>query len=131
MDADGLLGMIPAMATKKSKRGRKSDPSSTSGKIRALLKTGMKVKDIAAELKCTPALVYNVKARESAGSRPTATEPTRAAKTARASKAPKVARSDLSDLSGILLSLQAGEKDRVKIRKALEKIQSVIAAALS
>ena len=56
------------MATKTpGRRGRQNDPNSTSGKIRTLLNTGMSASDLAKKLKCTPALVYNVKARMGGG----------------------------------------------------------------
>jgi len=55
------------MAAKKSKRGRKSDPSSKSGQIRELLNQGMKPMDIVKKLKCTAPLVYNVRARMNGG----------------------------------------------------------------
>lgn len=54
-----LRPMTPAPA----KRGRKPDASSKSGKIRALLASGMSAAEIAKKVGCTPALVYNVKAK--------------------------------------------------------------------
>jgi hypothetical protein len=114
------------MATKKSKRGRKPNPSSKSGQIRELLKSGMKPMDIAKQLECAPALVYNVKARETGGI------PTKAApKLAKAASTTMASAGGLSGLGDILAAVQSGEKDRIKMRRALEQIQAVIASALS
>jgi hypothetical protein len=112
------------MATKK--RGRKSDPSSTSGKIRDLLKQGMKPMDIAKKLKCAPPLVYNVRARLAGGPKKKA-----AAKKAKVGRPPKSASTNLGDLSSILAAVQGSEKERKQMRKALERIQAVIAEALA
>tara|TARA_R110002111_G_C5840613_1_gene358801 strand:+ start:225 stop:590 length:366 start_codon:yes stop_codon:yes gene_type:complete len=111
------------MATKK--RGRKSDPSSTSGKIRDLLKQGVKPMDIAKKLNCAPPLVYNVRARMAGGP---AKKSVTKAKVGRPAKA---AVGDLGDLGGILAAVQNGEKDRIRMRRALEQIQSVITSALA
>src|SRR5262245_16990801 len=68
-----LLAPAPAtlhnltMPNIRKNRGRTLDASSKSGQIRGLLKTGMKPMDIAKKLSCTPALVYNVKARVAGG----------------------------------------------------------------
>jgi transposase-like protein len=108
------------MAETKKKRGRRPDASSKSGQIRELLKTGMSASDIAKKLDCTPALVYNVKARvsgKSGGAR-------RGRPSGRVS-------SGLDGLSGILDAVKNGERERAQLRGTLERIQAVIAEALA
>jgi hypothetical protein len=58
-----------ANSSSRPTRGRPVDPNSTSGKIRALLGTGMALGDIAKKLGCPQSLVYAVKAREAGGGR--------------------------------------------------------------
>lgn len=115
------------MATKKKskKRGRKPDASSKSGKIRELLKTGMKPADIAKKVGCTPALVYNVKARASGGA--TKTRSKKAGRKAPASRTKAVAG---DDLDAVLTAVKQSEQDRVALRRALERIESIVADAL-
>ena len=113
------------MATKKSKRGRKPDASSKSGKIRELLKTGMKPADIAKKVGCTPALVYNVKAKAGGGGR-------KKRGPGRPKAANAKAASNAGDgLSAILAAVKGSEQDRVRMRSALKKIQAVVADALA
>ena len=112
------------MATKKSKRGRKPDASSKSGKIRELLTTGMKPADIAKKVGCTPALVYNVKAKAGGGTKKRGPgRPRKAAKSAASGSAG-------DGLDAILAAVLGSEQDRVRMRSALEKIQAVVADAL-
>lgn len=110
------------MASKKKsrpgKRGRKPNPASKSGKIRDLLKTGMKPADIAKKVGCTPALVYNVKARESGGG-----------KTRKASKR-SAAPTNLSGIDDVLAAVRTSQQESLRMRRALEKIQAVLAEAL-
>lgn len=103
------------------KRGRKPDANSTSGKIRELLKTDMSVADIAKKLGCTPALVYNVKARVAGGGK----------KRGRG-RAPKAGKggAGLDGIAGIVAAVQSSERERAHLRAALEKIQAVIADVL-
>lgn len=103
------------------KRGRQPDASSKSGQIRTLLGTGMSASDISKKLGCTPALVYNVKARMGGGTKKRG--PGRPPK-AKASSAPSMASMD--GLAGILSAVQGAERERVKLRGALEKIQTVL-----
>jgi hypothetical protein len=119
----GAIAHDAGMATKK--RGRKSDPSSTSGKIRDLLKQGMKPMDIARRLKCAPPLVYNVRTRLASGPKK------KVATKAKVGRPAKPAASNLGDLGGILAAVQGNEKDRQQMRKALERIQAVVADALA
>ena len=75
-------------ATKKgAKRGPKPDASSKSGKIRELLKAGVKPMEIAKQVGCTPGLVYNVRSQANGGSG-------RKRKAAASKKAKAVARSE-------------------------------------
>ncbi len=102
------------------RRGRQPDPNSTSGKAREMLKTSMAVSDIAKKLGCTPALVYNVKARM--GGRGARRRPGRPAKAASATR--------LNGLAGVLEVVQNSERQRVRLRTAIERIQAMVAGAL-
>jgi transposase len=106
------------------RRGRQPDANSKSGKIRELLGTGMSASDIAKKLGCTPALVYNVKARLAGGGGS-------GAKRRGPGRPAKAAASNLTGLDGILDAVKNSEKDRSRMRAALEKIQAVIADALA
>ena len=110
------------MAAKKT-RARKLDASSKSGQIRELLKTGMTPMDIAKKLSCTPALVYNVKARLAGG--PKKRGPGRPPK-AKAGRATGV-----DGLDGLLTAVRTVEKERNEMRAVLEKLQAVLSAALA
>lgn len=111
------------MPTTSKKRGRKPDASSKSGKIRELLKTGMSAGDIAKKLGCTPALVYNVRARlggakkRSPGRKP-------------ASATSHAATSQLEGLSGLLDAVKAAEQERASLRNALVRMQQIVSEAL-
>ncbi len=114
--------MTPAPA----KRGRQPDASSKSGQIRTLLATGMSAADIAKKVGCTPALVYNVKAKQGGAKK---REPGRPAKTQ--STKTKATTSASAGLDGILAAVRGAEQERIQLRSALEQIQSVIASALA
>ncbi len=103
-------------------RGRQPDANSKSGKIRSLLATGMSAGDIAKKVGCTPALVYNVKARMGGGG---------ASK--RGPGRPRVATTVAghNGLAGILDAVKNTERERAQLRSALERIQAVIADALA
>jgi len=109
------------MAAKKT-RARKLDASSKSGQIRELLKTGMTPMDIAKKLSCTPALVYNVKARLSG---PTKRGPGRPPKAKGSSAA------GVDGLGDILAAVRGVEKERNEMRAVLEKLQALLTTALS
>jgi hypothetical protein len=117
------LGMSEA----KKKRGRQPDASSKSGQIRELLGTGMAVGEIAKKVGCTPALVYNVKAR-AAGGGAKKRGPGRPPKAQAQAKAS--AGGSFDGLAGILDAVKGAERERAQLRAALEKIQAVIADAL-
>lgn len=106
------------------KRGRQPDANSKSGQIRELLKTDMSVGDIAKKLGCTPALVYNVKARAAGGGK-------RKRGPGRPPKAKTTATpSGLDGIAGILDAVKNSERERTQLRGALEKIQAILADAL-
>lgn len=86
-----------------------------------MLGTGMSAGDIAKKLGCTTSLVYNVKARMSG-----ARKGRGAGKAGRPSKAG--ARVD--GLAGILEAVRNSERERARLRSALERLQSVVAEAL-
>ena len=113
------------MPATNKKRGRQPDANSKSGQIRELLKTGMSVGDIAKKIGCTPALVYNVKARV-AGGGAKKRGPGRPPK-ARTTAAP----SGLDGIAGILDAVKNSERERAQLRGALEKIQAILADALA
>lgn len=100
------------------KRGRRPDANSKSGKIRELLKSGMAPSEIAKKVGCTPALVYNVKARAGGAKKP-----------ARAGRAAASA-TGFDGIAGILDAVKNSEHERAALRSALERIQAVIADAL-
>ena len=106
-----------------AKRGRGRPPgggASKSGKVRALLATGMSPADIARKVGCTPALVYNVKARMGGGA------PKRGPGRPR-----KIASSNGVDrIAGILAVVKNSERERTQLRAALERIQGILADAL-
>ncbi len=106
------------MATKKRK-GRRNDPSSKSGKVRALLESGMTAAQIAKQVKCTVALVYNIKSK-AGGGKPGPGRPRKVKSTG-----------SITGLGDILAAVKNSEKDRVRMLAALEKIQAVIKEALA
>jgi hypothetical protein len=101
--------------------GRKPDASSTSGKIRTLLGTGMAPADIARKLGCRPALVYNVRARQAGGGRGRSAGGRRMA-----SRTPAKA----DGLDGILAAVKNSDAGRLRLRAALEKVAAVLRDAL-
>ena len=130
--AQALLGIVKsakrgtgktamAKAGGGGRRGRQPDASSKSGQIRELLKSGMSASDIAKKVKCTPALVYNVKARMGGGgsSAPARRGPGRP---------PKV--TTLDGIEGILATVRNADRERAQLRGALEKIQTLIGDVL-
>lgn len=109
-------------------RGRQPDANSKSGQIRELLKSGMAPMDIAKKVKCTPALVYNVKARlgGGGGSAPAKRGPGRPPKSASSGGG-----SSMDGLAGILDMVKNSDRERAALRTALEKIQAVIEGVLA
>jgi len=105
------------------KRGRQPDANSKSGKIRVLLANGMSAGEIAKKVGCTPALVYNVKARMGGGALKRG--PGRPRKASSASNA------GLGGLAGILDMVKNGERERAQLRAAIERIQALVTDALA
>ncbi len=108
------------------RRGRQADPSSKSGKVRALLATGMSAADIAEKVGCTTGLVYNIKSTMGKGGGGGAAKrgPGRPRSAASSS-------SSLDGIAGILDMVKSADRERSQLRAALEKIQGVIADALA
>jgi hypothetical protein len=102
--------------------GRQPDANSKSGKIRELLSTGMSATDIAKKVGCTPALVYNVKARMGGGG-PAKRGPGRPRTTSGGAS--------LDGLAGILDAVKNSERERTQMRAALEKIGSILSGVLA
>ena len=120
------------MVTKK-RRGRKTDPSSKSGKIRGLLSSGLTAADIAKKVGCTVALVYNIKSKDAGGGTAKAKAKAKAGrkpgrKLGRKAAAPSIGG---SDLGAILTAVKNAEIERLQMRAALEKISAVINHALA
>ncbi len=115
------------MAENSKKRGRKPDANSKSGQIRELLTTGMSAGEIAKKLGCTPALVYNVKARL-AGGGAKKRGPGRPPKAKGASSSSS---GSLDGIAGILDAVKNSERERTQLRAALVKIQALISDALA
>jgi transposase-like protein len=101
--------------------GRPLEADSKSGQIRAMLATGAGVAEIAEKVGCTPALVYNVKARMGGAPKRGPGRPPKA------KAAPAVA---LNSIEGIVAAVKGAEQQRSRLRSALEKIQAVLADAL-
>ncbi len=116
--------MTPAPA----KRGRKSDPNSKSGQIRALLASGMSANEIAKKVDCKPALVYNVKAKAGGAKKRGPGRPAKAATKATQARATTSASAGLDD---ILAAVRGAEQERMRLWAAIEKIQAVLAGALT
>jgi hypothetical protein len=111
----------PKASAGSGQRGRQPDANSKSGKIRELLSTGMSATDIAKKVGCTPALVYNVKARmggptgKRGPGRPRATS----------------GGASLDGIAGILDAVKNSERERTQMRAALEKIGSILSDVLA
>ncbi len=103
--------------------GRQVDPSSKSGKVRALLATGMSAADIAAKVGCTTALVYNIKSSMAKGGG-SKRRPGRPRSTGTLS-------SSMDGIAGILDAVKTADRERAQLRSALEKIQAVLTDALA
>ena len=117
----------PARAA--GKRGRPMNSDSKSGRIRALLQTGMSAADIAAKVGCTTALVYNVKsAVAGAGGGAKRRGPGRPAKAA----APALSiGGGLDGIAGIVAAVKQSEQQRASLHAVLVRIQAILADALN
>src|SRR5688572_12588193 len=103
------VGSAPA------RRGRQVDPSSKSGRVRALLASGMSASEIAAKVGCTTALVYNIKSSMGKTGKRGPGRP------------PKAAAAQLDGLAGIVDAVRNAERERAQLRSVLERLQAVIA----
>jgi hypothetical protein len=137
--AQALLGIVKsakrgsgkaakATAAKKARAagtggGRKDDPSSKSGRIRALLSTGMSASEIAKKVGATTGLVYVVKSNMGTSKPAGKHGPGRPRKVA--------ASTAVEGLDGILAAVKNSERERTELRAALEKIRGVIAGVLA
>lgn len=83
----------------------------------------MSAGEIAKKLGCTPALVYNVKARMAGGG-------AKKRGPGRPPKAKAAGGGNLDGLGGILEAVRNTERERTALRGALEKIQALVSAAL-
>ncbi len=103
------------------RRGRQADPSSKSGQVRALLRSGMSAGDIAKKVGCTVGLVYNVKSTMGKTGGTQERGPRRP---------PKAATSSIDGIAGIVAAVKNAERDRERFRGVLEKLRAVVADAL-
>ena len=113
--------------------GRKPDPNSKSGQIRALLGSGMSAGEIAKKVGCTRALVYSIKSAMGMASK-TGKRSTQRPRGTRGPGRPRkatAASASLNGLDGILAAVKSSERDRTQMRAALERIQAVVADALA
>jgi hypothetical protein len=106
------------------RRGRQVDPNSKSGKVRALLATGLSASDIAERVGCTTALVYNIKSTMGKGGGGAKRGPGRPRSASNAS-------SSMDGIAGILDAVKSADRERAQLRAALEKIQALISDALA
>jgi hypothetical protein len=112
-------------ATGGGRRGRQVDPNSKSGKVRALLATGMSASDIAERVGCTTALVYNIKSSMGRGGGAAARRGPGRPRSAASSSA------GMDGIAGILDAVKGADRERAQLRAALERIQAVISDALA
>jgi hypothetical protein len=118
------------------RRGRQPDANSKSGKIRELLKTGASASEIAKKLGCTPALVYNVKARLSGSGSSGSGMSGSGSGGGGAKRGPgrprkAAATSGMDGIAGILEMVKNTDRERAALRGALERIQALVNDALS
>ena len=119
--AKATAGAAPA----KRGRGRPTNASSKSGQVRALLGSGMSPNDIAAKVGCTVGLVYNIKS--TSGMTGTRASGKRGPGRPRKVAAP----AGVDGIASIVAMVQSGERERGKMRAALERIQAVLADVLA
>ena len=105
------------MPTSTSKRGNEASKSS---QIRDLLSTGLRPKEIAERVGCTPTLVSVVKWS------------VKNADKGRVAQQPKVSTRPSTDgLAGIADLVKSVEQDRARLRQAMQRIQELVADALA
>jgi hypothetical protein len=103
--------------------GRQPAGNSKSDQVRALLATGMSAADIAKKVGCSTPLVYTIKSsmKRGGGGGGAKRGPGRP---------PKAASSSMGGIDGILDAVKNSERERVQLRGALERIQTLVADAL-
>jgi hypothetical protein len=107
-----------ANATAK-KGGAKTNGSSKSEQVRALLSTGMTAAEIAKKVGCSVPLVYMMKSAMGKGGKRGPGRPR------------SVATTGMDGLEGIVAAVKNNERERAQLRGALERIQGIIGEALA
>jgi len=92
--------------------------ASKSSQVRDLLNTGMSAADIAKKVGCTVGLVYNVKSTSGTWAKRGRGRPR------------KVDNAHVDGIAGIVAAVQSSERERGRLRVALDRIQAVIADVL-
>lgn len=106
-------------------RGRPANAaSSKSAKVRELLATGMSPNDIAEKVGCTVGLVYNVKSTSGMTGKGVSKRGPGRPRTVDAPTASP------DGIAGIVSMVQHGERERSRMRAALERIQGILADVL-
>jgi transposase-like protein len=90
-----------------------------SEQVRQLLATGMSAADIARKVGCTTGLVYNLKSKGGGAARRGPGRPRKAA-----------AAAGTQGIAGILQIVQQNERERGRLRAALQRIQEVVSDVL-
>jgi len=121
--SDNQLMSISATTSPKT-RGRKPDANSTSGKIRAMLASGMEPSDIAKKLGCSASLIYNVKARMAGGGKKSGRGPGRPPKSGASA-------GSMNGLAGIVEMVKKSEAERARLHGALTKMAAILREALA
>jgi len=104
-----------AAGTNGQPRGRKPNPNSKSARVRELLATGMKPTEIAKTVGVSTGLVYGLKGRgASQKERP----------------APRQSADKADGLENIVASIREGQRERERLRHALEQVRTLIDQAL-
>lgn len=112
-----VAGAAPA------KRGRPANAGSKSSRIRELLGTGISAAEIAKKVGSTTGLVYNIKSSMNGSSGAPRRGPGRPRK--------NVAPAGFDGLAGIMDAVKNSERDKGRMRQALERIQAMVADALA
>ena len=106
-----------------AKRGRPVQAASKSARIRELLGSGMSAADIAKRVGSTTALVYNIKSSMNGSAGAPRRGPGRPRK--------NVGDAGLDGIAGIMDAVKNSERDKARMRQALERIRMVLADALA
>ena len=101
------------------KAGSKTNGSSKSDQVRALLATGMSATDIAKRVGCSIPLVYMMKSSMGRTGKRGPGRPR------------SVSTPGMNGLEGIVAAVKNNERERAQLRGALERIQGIIGEALA